>query len=432
MLSPVRRLRLTSSVLSVGTGTVALLGGRFLVLLLAATRLDPQAFGSLAVAQSLVVFVERLFNVQSWQFIVRRGSEALSNGDRSDLHSVLGASMLADVMGGTAAFATSVLLIGFANSWIGIEPSATRIAQTYCLIAFFNAHGAWAGLLRLFERFGAYAAYQAMAGVGVLAAVSFVLVWVPAADSGAVLAAWLLVELCAFVFLVVVAVSTAKRNGIDFGIVLRSGEQAFKQFRRSMPFFASVNAASSLRMVTKEGDVLLVSALLGPVLAGAYKLGRNLAMLPVLFTDMLYYVAYPVFSKLSVAGENGALNALVKRALIFGSAIGVASILVVLSAGDDLLQFLSLQSGQTPQVLRTYIFAAAIAAATFPFAPVLLATGDQGYQLKSLALATALYLLAAVPLTIVYATTGAALAAVLFISAWSLLVARRLRTRGIL
>jgi O-antigen/teichoic acid export membrane protein len=412
-------------------GTTALLGGRFLALLLVASKLEPYEFGSFAVVQSLVAFIERLFNMQSWQFVVQRGSGSL-DGSGAELKHIIGAALIADLLGATAAFLMGVLVIGVANERLGLASSVIPAAQAYCLVVFLNPHGTWAGLLRLHERFALYSIYQMVAGIGVLVSLALVFAGGPQVDCAVLLFVWLTVEFCAFALLLVGAFRTAADRGVEFLAVVRSLRTASVCFRASLPFFLSVNGASSLRMVTKEGDVLIVGALSGPVLAGAYKLARNLAMLPVLFTDMLYYVAYPLYSKLAAVKDRVALRYWVRRALFVGGAIGAAAILIEYALADYLLSMLSWPRQPTLGVIKVYAFAAAGAAATFPFAPLLLALGEQRYQLKCLAVATAIYLLAAVPLTLISGPMGAAWAAVLFIVVWSLAVARRLQTRGVL
>lgn len=425
-------LRLISSASQVGFGSIVVLAGRFVGFVLAAQVLTAKEFGVFALVQSYAAVIERLCNAQSWQLLVKRLSELFTAKDGGDITVPTGAAVAADLIGGGIAFCIGVSCLEILAPRLGIDPVTLSAAQIYCAIVFVNAHGAWAGALRAFGQYGLYASYQIFAGLGVVASIGFFKLAHVDVTAVGLLYAWLTAELAAYLFLTVVASITLHRHGFRYRKLLSKLGDVLAELRAGMGFLLSVNVSGSLRMATKEGDVLAVGAVIGAEAAGAYKIGRNLSVLPLLVTDSLYYLVYPKFSSLFARKQSSAMRSLVRRASLLGVMVGGAAILFVWIAGDDLLHALSIHDPRVLTVMQICIVATSLATATFPFAPSLVASGDHQYQVVALAIATVVFFATFVLTVGPLGVTGAALSTVAFYIAWIAVVGPRLFSRGFL
>lgn len=427
-----RSFRVLSSASQVGLGSIAVLGGRFVGFLIAAQVLNARELGVFALVQSYATFIERVFNGQSWQLLVRRVAQVWGTKESCKVIPIVGAAIAADLIGGIVAFGVGALCLELFGARFGIDTSTIVAGEVYCGIVFLNAHGAWAGALRAFGKYGLYAGYQMLSGFGVVAVLGIVK-WMDADPTAATLLySWLAAELTAYSFLTCAALVMLRRNGFKFGELVRRPSALSQELISGLGFLLSLNLAGSLRMATKEGDVLAVGAAIGPEAAGAYKLGRNLSVLPLLVTDSFYYLVFPKLSALFACGQLAKARKLVRQASLLGAVVGVVSIVFVLTLGPYLLDLLSITDADVFDVMCVCIFATAVATATFPFAPALIASGDHRYQVISLAAATlaffAAFLIGIGPLGIV----GAALSGVAFYVAWIAVVMPRLISRGVL
>jgi O-antigen/teichoic acid export membrane protein len=431
-LGRARSWRIASTAAQVALGSCVVLGGRFLAFLLAARFLEASEFGVFAIVQSLAALVERLFNVQSWQLLTKRLAQISTSSNTDSRNSVIGAAISADLIGSGLALCTTWSFLQVFGARFGIGDSAMLAAQVYCAIVFFNAHGAWAGILRANGLYGSYAIYQSIAGCMVLSLVA-VTGWSQGnVTAPSLLYAWLVGELSGYLFLTTAAMRALQQRGVPLRSLISSLQDLWTELRAGAGFLLSITFAGSLRMVTREGDVLLVGTVLGSPAAGAYKIGRNLAMLPLLLTDSLYFLAYPRFSVLFARDDIQGVRRLIRQGCLLGTIVGLVAVALAVLVGK---QFLELISITDPLVFRTMcicIVSTALATATFPFAPAMVASGNHRHQVIALLISTVAFLIVALAAMKPLGIAGAALSSIIFYLTWIAAVTPRLIQRGLL
>lgn len=422
--------RILINATSVGIGSLAALGGRFLALLLAAHYLDPAAFGVLAVLQSAVSVCERLLNGQSWQFVVRDGA-AYHESAGLPLLAVLVAAAGADLLSATGSFVLALSAVGLGGEALGLRGVHIGDVWPYCAIVVFNQHGVCAGLLRVRDAFRAYALYQLIIGV-LLPIATLVSALLHPPTYRSILLTWLAVEATAFAALLAMAISqfpihTLPRRGIG-----RLMHEVRLAFVRGRSLLLSGSLIGSLRMIVKEGDVLFVAGLAGAGAAGIYKIARNLASLPLLATDAIYYATFPAFAKMFSAGAHKAVRSRIRSMMLVGFSIGVASVILVEALGPRMLAMIGGAAAESGTVLRVYILATFVAAATFPFAPAIISSGHHRHQVVSLIVASLGYLLSVWFFVGWFGAAGAAVAVLCYYGLWATFTGWKLKAEGLL
>lgn len=393
--------------------------GSFLTLLttlVAARALDSRAFGVLALAQTYALTVEALANVQSSHALIRFGVDAVERGERGELASVVRASALLDAI--TAGIGASVALLGIgvaavAGGWSG---DAVVVAAVFAVAIMPSVTDAPTGVLRIFDRFDLLGRHAALLGAARLAAVGAVVL----ADGGlvAIALAWVVADTLGNLLLIGWGVAEVRRQGLlALAIGARPLEPALRRSFRS--FAATTHLHSSVRTVTKAGDVLLVGAVGGASVAGVYRLAKQLASVPAHLTDPVYHAVYPALSRLWARRDRPAFRRMIGRVAAGGAAVGAAFVVGFAVVGRWVLdRLLGEEFGAVYATAALLLVGVAIALAGLALHPAMLAMGRAQESFAVLAGATVLHVAALVGLTATFGAVGAGAAYVVFYGIW--------------
>jgi len=409
-------------------GIIFWVGGRFLAMLTVAAALDLESFGLFAVTTSLVMAVERTFNAQSWQLVSRFSAGTDGNVSEGRLASVFRTAVAYDLFG-AAITITTVLVFArnFADA-LGISAVGISTIIAFSLISLCNSQGAMTGVLRATDQFWKYAAYQIVLGSGLL--IAMLAAWLIAGvqDASTYLFIWLAVEASCFLLLGGFALVTIIRRHADARMDTSATRLGFAATWR---FTGATLINSSLRMITKEWDVVLLSSVTGVTSAGAYKLGKQIATLPLLLTDQFYFAVFPKIAQLWSAGATNVVRSLIRKvsAWSFGGAalmlVGSFVVIALLRNIERLTEYalvLDFIQYCLPSVL--------VAFATFVFAPALTASGHHAWQTFSLLIASIFFFLSFFIAESFDLVAAMPIALFVYYFAWASAAATRLRQIG--
>ncbi|MEC9067285.1 MAG: lipopolysaccharide biosynthesis protein [Pseudomonadota bacterium] len=252
-----------------------------LVYLALATRtLGMEAFGYFALIIAIGQTVTGLANFQTWQFVVRWGSEARGAGEATGFAIAL--DMLS-VMIGTAIAAA---LVWSAQHWLPLPGDLLWVAFGYCIVSLLSMRSTPTGLLRLRFQFGRATAAEAVQPViralgAILAALfmpsvlGFILAWA-AAEVAVALALW---------------AAAAWREKIDFSQI--SLWRLPREHPGAWRFVWSTNMSGSLTVGGKQVMILLVGAIGGEAFAGGFRVASQLGQALVQLAQTVSKAIYP-------------------------------------------------------------------------------------------------------------------------------------------
>ncbi|MXO69525.1 lipopolysaccharide biosynthesis protein [Pelagerythrobacter marinus] len=252
-----------------------------LVYLALATRtLGMEAFGYFALIIAIGQTVTGLANFQTWQFVVRWGSEPRGAGEATGFAIAL--DMLSVVIGTAIAAA----LVWSAQHWLPLPGDLLWVAFGYCIVSLLSMRSTPTGLLRLRFQFGRATAAEAVQPMiralgAILAALfmpsvlGFILAWA-AAEVAVALALW---------------AAAAWREKIDFSQI--SLWRLPREHPGAWRFVWSTNMSGSLTVGGKQVMILLVGAIGGEAFAGGFRVASQLGQALVQLAQTVSKAIYP-------------------------------------------------------------------------------------------------------------------------------------------
>ncbi len=312
---------------------------------IATKALDPVLFGTVIFLHAYMLFFSEVATFQSWQCIIRFGTDDVKNNDVDGLARLIKFGIRLDFISVVFAYLASALLFGvfvwLAARFPGLEPrqgldiaTLREYAALYCLVIFARQIGTSIGVFRLFDRFTILAIealimpvirfcgsiYAAQAGWGI----------------EGFLAVWFLASLISYVGLICMAIAElAKRKLIR--PVIKAKQKFFRPRPGLWPFVIKSNIDSTLDTGTIHLPLLLVMAVFGAMWAGVYKIADDVAKLMSEGFKLLDQVIYPELAKLVVHGDAGRIWRIVMRAGAILLSVGLLLSLMMFIFGPFLI-----------------------------------------------------------------------------------------------
>lgn len=296
----------------------------------AARALGPEAYGILALVLTVGRICERLIRFESWQALIRFGTQTDTEDDPEKLGRLFLLGLMLDFA--CAWFAAALMLVGgyFLLPFIGLDPSHFVLLAIFAPAIAFNIRGVptaalrMAGQFRLLAYFGLFSATLRLA----LAA----LAWSLGAELAVFLAVWTLAQL---IDVVVFAVLAARAlNSLGVANPISAGTSGIlQQFPEFMRFAWSTNASSALRTLTQEADTLMVGALAGPTSAGFYHIAKRFAKVAQQIGQHVQAVIYPDLSRMWARKNFDTVRTVKTKVQLALISIGLAIVFVTWAAG---------------------------------------------------------------------------------------------------
>jgi len=387
----------------IAANTGLMVGSKFLAVLLgigslsiATKSLDGWAFGTLVFLHAYMLFFSEIGTFQSWQSIIRFGSDDLKEKNCSRLGQLLNFSIKLDALAATIGYLTAmgvfagVVYIGsvFPGIEIGGSPgvatgggrenggSAHKMqlsdvqgyAALYCLLILFRQRGTSIGVFRLFDKFNVLAIKALI--MPFVRFIGAVIAAITGAGFEGFLLAWFLGSFTAYIYLPVMALLEIRKRRL-WSDVWSAKIKFFNPRAGLWPFAIKSNIDSTLAAANQHLPALLVTAVFGPVWVGVYKIAEEFAKLLSEGFKLLDQVIYPELAKLVSAGEADKIWQLVTRAALILLSFGVFMSCVFLWIGPDLLALLTTQD-YTPAVPLASLLvpAAALMGTAAPLYPI--------------------------------------------------------------
>tara|TARA_A100001391_G_scaffold99255_4_gene65928 strand:- start:34251 stop:35612 length:1362 start_codon:yes stop_codon:yes gene_type:complete len=283
------------SIMHLMSGSFAVSALMALSTVVAARALGPEAYGVLALVLTVGRICERFIRFESWQSIIRFGTQEHIEHDPQAMGQLILLGLLLDI--GCAWVAAAVMILGgyIILPYIGLDRSDFYLLLIFAPAIAFNITGVPTATLRMANKFKLLAYFQlfsaavrlAMAGVA----------WALDAPVYVFLAIWTVAQLVNISISGLLATRELKAleipNPLSFGV--RGLTARFPGF---MAFAWSTNASSALRTLTTEADTLLVGALAGPTSAGTYHITKRFAKVAQQVASHVQAVIYPDVSRM--------------------------------------------------------------------------------------------------------------------------------------
>ncbi len=356
-----------------------------LVYLAIVTRtLGVNGFGRFALITGASQALATVVGFQTWQIIVRYGTQHLGTADRdpgqkdSDalrLARLFKACGLLDLASAVAGVILAAIIIRTWGEALGVRPVHARATMLFTLAQLLSIRSTPLGILRLRDRFSFAAAADSVTPVMRLVGAVGAAVFLPSVTG--FLIAWGLAEV-----LTAAAYWAALARTGDLKLLFARGigvRDVVVDHPGIVRFSLATNASSSLGLSSKQIPLLLVGGTVGTASAGAFRLALQLAQALTKVSQLLARAAFPEIVRAVAAGGLARVRQMIMRSFLMASVVAAFAFLIVVLFGHPVLTLMGgKEFGRAYPILLWLAAAGCVDLVTVGFEPLLLAANRIG------------------------------------------------------
>ncbi len=249
---------------------------------LAARLLGVEAFGILGAITQFASVINRITSFRMSELVVSYIGEFTSEGKKEHSAALFKAASLTEIASAVIAFMLLVALAPLGARFLAKDPSTVGIFILYgfSVLANFFAESA-TGLLQIYDRFRSIAVITVVQGI-----LTLILIFIAFLSDGSlneVVLAYLIGKIVWAVLISLTALQTAAAQwGTNWW---KSPLSLIAGRRKDLTRFAiSTNLSGTINLITRDSDILWLSALSNPLQVGYYKVAKafmNVLLVPV-------------------------------------------------------------------------------------------------------------------------------------------------------
>ena len=385
-------------------GNVINAGCQLATTLLLASWLTAENWGGIAVIISYVLVLETLFSTKNWQLVSSHAFPYLERSPkRFSAH--FGALFATELLSNLSATVLALSLLPIALGLMNLPDTFYIAASIYSLSILFRFSGSAGAILRQSHRYAWQSIHAGSLGAARLVGVAVTLT--KSHDPAVILTCLAIIESIWHIGLSAAAAVTLKQKGV----ILRDVTQnTFRRLRhQNWKLVLTSHCTNLLKVVTRELDVLFISAFTTPEIAGVIKVYKSILRALLILSDPLANAAFPRFIKFQKAH-----NPIRKTTSLLRKLIAVGTIIATLSLGILSTMIYVFWSDYTtlPSPLGSgyflgYAIGIWVAVACFSLPPANLSLKRYDFALKLNIFLAATYLIGLTCLTPLFGATGA-------------------------
>jgi O-antigen/teichoic acid export membrane protein len=253
-----------------------------------ARSLGAEMLGYFALAQAYVLIINDLFNVQTWESLIKFGAKKDID---HDLGRIVKTNILIEICAALLAFTIAFTLIDEIGRMLGWDRTLIDLARLYCFIIPVTLTTLTIGVPRLYDKFAIIAKIQFASAI-----VKILLVLLVHYRGGGVqhfLLAYLAAEIVTNVSLIVYSLTLVRRRGaVDW---LRT---RVKLTGNEVRFLWWTNLRTIVRIPVRQLDLLIMNQFLSMQVVGIYKTYKEVVGVISRLGDPLNQALYPEYAKL--------------------------------------------------------------------------------------------------------------------------------------
>lgn len=258
------------------------------------------SYGMFVLAQNYMVFLDSLINFQSWQAVIKYGTEYIEKKDYKGLAASIKIGMMIDLVTallGAVIAMTISSAVGVLMKW---DPVVSRCCFLFSIEIFFHFSGASIGVLRMMNHFRWAAAQKVL--------VSFAKCLLVAGCSVAgktdilfLTSAYVALDICGHILLTLMCFAAIRLyENLTIRQVFTAGIHGFRRQFWSFAFWT--NLTSSMDLPVKYMDVFIMSSISYEMVA-VYKVYKQIGNILVQVSVPISQAILPQFSELVAQGR---------------------------------------------------------------------------------------------------------------------------------
>ncbi|MBV1836163.1 lipopolysaccharide biosynthesis protein [Acetobacter estunensis] len=364
-------------------------------------------FGLLILIHSLAMTGSTLSRLQTWQTLIRFGSDAFFNKDADRLNRVTSFCVRLDTMSAGAAFVFSLVAVQIYAGIAHWTPHTRLLATLYACVAPFMYTGWAQGVLRMASRFHYVPITEGLTALGKM--IGVLLAYALHLSLGWFLLIWAASILFDHAFYSRVALSILKKRiGFRYLHAFRNWQWAGDGM---WSFTRAVSANQTLGNASAPIATLLVGKGLGAAEAAVFRVCRQIASGIVTPAQLISPVLYPELVKMRDRQDWDGLKKVTLRIFAILTALSALLLFLTGTVGSKIFRYmLDVHVSHTSFYITIMLLAAIFSLLIVPLEPLLIVAGHLKLLVRSRILVTLLYFPAVYFLTLRFHLTGACLA----------------------
>ena len=253
------------------------------------------ANGVFVVAQSYMYIVDGLINFQSWQAVIKYGSEYVENKDYSGLGTIIKIGMVVDMLTALVGTIVAIAIIPVVGYYMEWDNEIKLCCFVFSLEIFFHFSGASIGVLRLFNRFNLVAIQKNI--VAAIKLIGVLMFWLfDLHDLVQLVIVYVCADIIGHIMLTIMSLNTLKiSDNISIKEMLKTPVKSV--WKKFWNFAFWTNLTSSVDIPVKQLDVFILSGISYEIVS-VFKLYKQIGNILVQLSTPISQAIMPQFSEL--------------------------------------------------------------------------------------------------------------------------------------
>jgi len=399
----------------IGANTIVT-GLGLVVTMLTARALGPEGYGVLALVLVYQMLIGKLVTFHAWVAIVKFGDEALHKNDRSGIRQLIKFGFCLDLSSAILGTILAISLSGLIIDLLGWDRTVQPLIILYSALILFTLNGTPIGVLRLYDRF------DLLSYTGVITALirlgGVFICFLTGQELYGFVLVYLITEIVGQLYQIVASLWVLHEQGVGNFIFEPLGGLG-QRFSGIWKYVWTTNLNQTIKIVSRQGDSLLVAGLTSPSDLGFYTIAKRMASILGRMSDPFFQSIYPELTRLWAASKKKEFLSLIKRTTFILSGVALIVWFGFIVIGKPLIILAFGASFQASYILAViYMFARVIATCAFALGPALVTIGLPGEWLTALVITTVVYFLLLVPSLSTMGIIGAPLSYLAYQVVW--------------
>ena len=390
-----------------------------LAMALAARALGVAGFGALALIGAYVLLISGLANLNSWQALIKFGAVSIHDENYPQLATWIKLCALVDIISHIVGFLVCLAVLALMGHFLYASDESLALAYVFSIVILFQAVSDTAsGMLRLFGDFTVLALSAPI--IAVVTFLGFAFNYWQDLGLSAYIFVQLMASFCGAAYIASSAWHVLRMRNLP--LRLGSGFSLIQGHVKSfLKFLLITNITSSVSLVAKRGDIVLLGALLGEVAVGLYRVVKIFSSVPSLMLGPLYMAIYPQFTEMFAQKKLDDFKKLGIQSSLLAGALATAYWLGYTAFGFSLIELAFGKDYTEAWVVGIfYLLGTVISGFALPLTPAILSYGRPALTLRAHLAANIIYFTLMVVLLQLIGLVAAGIAYLVYYLVWAL------------
>jgi O-antigen/teichoic acid export membrane protein len=349
-----------------------------------ANKLGPAYLALLVLAQTYTSILNDIFNVQTWESMVRYGADI---SDKQGVANVIKINTILDGASALVAFSFAVLLVRPIVNMLDWDKSLVTVISFYSLSILFRLTSLTIGIPRVFNKFSTLARIQVAMAVIKFAGILYVIYFASEFVYYAIV--YLGIDVLTNAIIIVFSLILLRQH-LDKGW----WRNAMALDRNQLIFIWWTNLRTILRIPVRYFDMIVISTVMPLKTVGIYKVYKEISGIMDRFSDPINQAIFPEFSKLIGTNDiRKSVTTAKKSILLLAGASGVMTLCLLMVSKLLIARFFGIEYVSHMPALYILIMLTGISFVLVPINSLFVAAGFARVGFYIVLLTNIIYLL---------------------------------------